>query len=56
VTGIRVRQVVVAFALVSGNALLGVPLRSPKFAREAERAPTEMVGLDKEVGIAYVLS
>jgi hypothetical protein len=43
---------VVAFALVVGDALLGVPLCSAKFPREAECAPAEMMGLDQEVMVA----
>src|SRR5262249_10591306 len=54
VPGIGVGQVVVAFALVPGNALFGVSLCGLKFPRETERAPAEMMGLDKEVGVAHV--
>ena len=45
----------VAFALVVGDALLGVPLGSAKFPREAERTPAEMMGLDQEVVVAHAL-
>jgi hypothetical protein len=46
----------VAFALVLGNALLGVLLCSAKLPREAERTPAEMMRLDQEIVVAHFLS
>src|SRR6516164_9657853 len=44
-TGIRVGQVVVAFALVACHALFRVPMRGAEFACEAECTPAKMMRL-----------
>ena len=46
----------VAFALVTRDALFGVPLRSTKLPGEAERAPAKMMGLDQEIAVTLLLS
>ena len=54
--GIRVSQVMVAFALVPRDTLFGMPLCGLKLSREAERTPAEMMCLNQEIVIAHLLS
>src|ERR1700751_6330439 len=54
--GIRVGQVVVAFALVACHALFRVLMRGAEFAGEAERTPAKMMRLDEPVMVAHAFS